>query len=224
MPSRSRRLVDGGCYHVIARGNNRQRIFHDEAAFRQFLERLGRLKRRWPAKLYHYCLMSNHSHLLLRIETGSHLPKFMQGLLRGYSRWFQQQTSYVGHVWQGRYKSPLIADESYFLEVGRYIERNPLRAGVVDRLEHYPWSSYPYYAHGAHDEWVDEDPYYERVGSDVRRRRQAYQDFVRIPGPYEALLDRALLDGRSTAGSGRWRRMKQGSDRDSRSSANRILR
>ena len=138
MPRKPRQLLDGGCYHLIARGNNRQFVFREAAAFRHFLELVTRAKAKYPAKLYHYCLLSNHLHLLLEIGTAEHLPKFMQGLLQGYGRWYKAQHRYWGHVWQGRYKSPLVAQESYYLEAGRYIERNPLRAKLVRELKGNP--------------------------------------------------------------------------------------
>jgi len=103
-----RQLLDGGCYHVIARGNNRQFLLNDEPAFRYFLDLLARAKTRYPARLYHYCLMSNHIHLLLEIGAGAHLPKFMPLVLQGYARWYGKRHGYSGHVWQGRYKSPRI--------------------------------------------------------------------------------------------------------------------
>jgi len=197
MPSAPRPLIDGGCYHVIARGNNRQRVFQDKLAFEYFLKSLQAMKDRYPVRLYHYCLMPNHIHFLLQIANGPHLPKLMHGLLRGFARWFQHRTSYVGHVWQARFKSPMVNDESYFLEVGRYIERNPIRAGLVDDLREYPWSSYSYYAYGMRDDLVDEDPYYAQIGSNGQGRQRAYRDFVKISGPYEGLLDEVLLKRRT---------------------------
>ena len=134
MPRKPRPLIDGGCYHLIARGNNRQPVFAIEGGVVRFLDLLAQAKAMYPAKLYHYCLMSNHLHFLVQIELGTHLPKFMQRLLQGYGRWYKVQQRYSGHVWQGRYKSPLVDQESYFLEAGRYIERNPLRAKLVTDL------------------------------------------------------------------------------------------
>lgn len=194
MPRPPRQLLDGGCYHLIARGNNRQALFTDEVGFRHFLELLARAKARYPAKLYHYCLMTNHLHLLLEIGTAEHLPKFMQFVLQGYGRWFQARQRYCGHVWQGRYKSPLVAKESYYLEAGRYIERNPLRAKMVSDLTDYPWSSYPTYAHGQSNALLDEDPYYAPLGADATQRQAAYRDFVRLESPYATLLDQTLVE------------------------------
>ena len=194
MPRPPRPLVDGGCYHLIARGNNRQFIFAEADAFQYFLELLGRAKARYPAKLYHYCLMSNHIHLLLEIGEGAQLPKFMQALLQGYARWYGKRQGYSGHVWQGRYKSPRVAQDSYFLEAGRYIERNPLRAKLVTDLQDYPWSSYTAYAYGTLNPLIDEDPYYTRLGATSVDRQAAYREFVRLESPYATMLDVELVE------------------------------
>ncbi|MBI4597112.1 MAG: transposase [Candidatus Omnitrophica bacterium] len=194
MPRLPRVLVDGGCYHVIARGNNRQFLFTTDEAFWYFLDLLARAKARYPARLYHYCLMSNHLHLLLEIERGVALPKFMQFILQGYGRWYQARVGHSGHVWQGRYKSPVVAQESYYLEAGRYIERNPLRAKLVTNLSDYSWSSYRYYAEGLANPLVEDDPYYSQLGPDPHRRQAAYRDFVRLESPYAPLLDAELVE------------------------------
>jgi putative transposase len=194
MPRPPRPLVDGGCYHLIARGNNRQFLFTNAEAFTYFLDCVSRAKTRYPAKCYHYCLMSNHIHLLLEIAMGEQLPKFMQFVLQGYGRWYQARQTYVGHVWQGRYKSPLVAQDSYFLEAGRYIERNPLQAKLVTDLKDYPWSSYPFYAYGTPNPLVNEDPYYAQLGANPYRRQETYREFVRRESPYTQVLDAALLE------------------------------
>ena len=194
MPRASRHLQDHGCYHLIARGNNRQFLFTAEEHFLYFLDLLARIKAHYPAQLYHYCLMSNHIHLLVEIEAGTQLPKFMQSLLQGYGRWHAKRRGYLGHVWQGRYKSPLLDRESYFLEAGRYIERNPLRAKMVKHINDYPWSSYSAYAYGKHDPLLDEDPYYAQLGATVEARQLAYRDFVGLESPYAPILDRELVE------------------------------
>ena len=189
-----RPLLDHGCYHLIARGNNRQCVFTDAEAFRYFLDLLARAKARYPTQLYHYCLMSNHLHLLLEIDTGAVLPKFMQLVLQGYARWYGTRQGYSGHVWQGRYKSPLVARDSYFLEAGRYIERNPLRAKLVTDPKDYPWSSYPVYAYGADNPLVDTDPFYGPLGSTPDERQAAYRNFVQLESPYATMLDAELIE------------------------------
>ena len=194
MPRAPRQLVDDGVYHLIARGNNRQFLFLEEAQFGYLLDLLARAKTHYPAKLYHYCVMSNHVHLLLEIAHGEDLPRFMQQVLQGYSRWYAPRQGYSGHVWQGRYKSPLVAQESYYLEAGRYIERNPLRAKMVQNLKDYPWSSYPAYAYGEVNPLLDEDPYYLQLGPTPLERQAAYRDYVRLESPYATILDTELVE------------------------------
>ena len=194
MPRNPRVLKDEGFYHLIARGNNHHLVFALPGGFEQFRKLLLESKRKFPWKLSHYCLMANHVHLLGQIERGNDLPKLMQFLLLEYSRWYRKQTGYSGHLWQGRYKSPLIERESYFLECGRYIERNPIRAGLVQRPEDYVWSSYRYYAFGEADPLVEEDPYYRDLGLTVETRQKVYREFVRLEGPYDRLIDHSLVE------------------------------
>lgn len=194
MPRKPRIFLDGGYYHLIARGNNRMPLFRLKGGFEVFKELLKESKFKFPWKLSHYCLMTNHLHFLGQLEHGNDLPKLMQYLLFGYSRWFRKKTKYMGHVWQGRYKSPLIESESYFLECGRYIERNPLRAGMVLRAEDYRWSSYHYYSFGKKDELVDEDPYYASLGTTSAERQEYYRNFIKLEGPYDKIIDRCLLE------------------------------
>lgn len=193
MSRKPRQLLDGGFYHLIARGNNRLFIFQIEGGFEYFKGLLHESKKKFMWKLSHYCLMANHIHLLGQMERGGDLPKLMQFLLFEYSRWYRHRTSYVGYLWQGRYKSPLIEKESYFLECGRYIERNPVRAGIAEDAKDYPWSSYRYYAFGESDDLVNPDPYFEFLGADPSNRQKNYRDFVTLAGPYDKMLDQTLL-------------------------------
>lgn len=186
--------MDEGFYHLIARGNNHYFVFSQPGGFERFWELLLESKKKFLWKLSHDCLMANHVHLLGQVERGGDLPKLMQFLLLEYSRWYRKNTAYVGHLWQGRYKSPLIEKESYFLECGRYIERNPVRAGLVQQLEDYPWSSYPYYALGKADPLIDEDPYYADLGGIAQARQEAYREFAKLEGPYDRLIDVSLLE------------------------------
>ena len=116
--------------------------------------------------------------------------------LRASARWGVRKTphKYWGHVWQGRYKSPRWQRKAYYLEAGRYIERNPLRAKLVTELKAYPWSSYGYYAFGQTNPLVDEDPYYANLGATPTAQQQAYRDFVRLETPYAKVLDGHFLE------------------------------
>ncbi|NCB53035.1 MAG: transposase [Clostridia bacterium] len=130
-----------GIYHVIVRGINRQNIFQDEEDKGVYLDRLTHYKNECGVKLYAYCLMSNHVHLLVR-ETDKPLSEFMKKLGTSYSYRFNRKYDRVGHLFQDRYKSEPVDDDSYFLTVFRYIHRNPQMAGSAP----FSWTCYTDYA------------------------------------------------------------------------------
>ncbi len=181
MPRKPRELENNAVYHLISRGNNRLGVFEIEGGYQHFAELLRLAKIRFNWKIYHYCLMPNHFHILAEVALGEDLPKLMQALLSQYARWYRYQTAYQGHLWTCRYKSPMINKESYMLECGRYIERNPVRAKIAPNPEEYLWSSYRFYAFGGHDILVDEDPYYASFGSTKWERQINYRAFVELP-------------------------------------------
>ena len=129
MPRPLRPIADGLIYHVINRGNNCQPIFNGEGDYLAFLQSLADLKERKPFDLFGYCLMGNHIHLLLRPREGS-LSRIIQSLLISHTQRYHRYHHSSGHVWQGRFKSPVIQDDDHLLTVLRYIEANPLRARV----------------------------------------------------------------------------------------------
>lgn len=131
----------GAFYHVITRGNNKQRIFVGDKDYSSFLERLNLYKERFRFILYAYALMPNHVHLL--IETGkAPLSRVMQALQFTYTQKFNRRHKKVGHLFQGRYKAILCQKESYLLELIRYIAQNPVRAGLVKRPIDWKWGSF----------------------------------------------------------------------------------
>lgn len=131
----------GAFYHVIARGNNKQKTFADNEDYRFFLERLNFYKERFKFILYAYVLMPNHIHLL--VETGDvPLSKIMQSLQFTYTQKFNYRHKKMGHLFQGRYKAILCQKENYLLELIRYIVLNPVRAHLVTKPTDWPWSSY----------------------------------------------------------------------------------
>src|SRR5262245_37429117 len=144
MPRRARVEIEGGLYHVITRGNNRRQIFNSAADYEKFLSLLAKQKRRLPFFLYAYCLMTNHVHLL--IERRKHdVGRIMQGVLTGYSQYYNRRTGRSGHLLQGRYRGILCQSERYLAELVRYIHLNPVRAGIVTRPEHYQYSGHRAY-------------------------------------------------------------------------------
>ncbi|BCA78386.1 transposase [Desulfuromonas sp. AOP6] len=142
MPRTSRGLADGYCYHILNRGNNRQQVFHKNQDYLAFINLLSEATERYPITLFAYCLMPNHFHLLVRAEKGEELSRCMQWLMTSHVRRYHRHYGGSGHVWQGRYKSFIVQQDNYLVTAARYIEANPLRAGMVDEAQNWPWSSY----------------------------------------------------------------------------------
>lgn len=169
-------------FHVLDRGNNRQIVFQEEADFVYYLRLLRRYKDELKFKLYHFCLMPNHFHLVLEPTIEGSLPKIMMRSTLAYSWYFNQRYGGVGHVWQGRYKSSLVDKENYFIWCGLYVELNAVRAGLVSKPEDWRWSSYRFHAFGEIDPLtkglVDTSAYYSELGHAVGERQKNYRDDV----------------------------------------------
>ena len=142
MPSTPRLLIENACYHLMARGNQKQRVFLDEEDSREYLERLKIYKKKFDFKFYGYCLMPNHVHLVGQIEVAENLSKFMQGVTLSYALYFNDKHTKVGHLWQGRFKNKVITKDRYLLDCISYIELNPVRAEIANAPHDYSWSSY----------------------------------------------------------------------------------
>lgn len=172
MPRPLRPIADGLVYHVINRGNNRQTVFDSEGDYHAFLKAIADLKHRMPFDLYGYCLMGNHIHLLVRPRKHP-ISRIVQSLLVSHTQRFHRFHGTGGHVWQGRFKSPVIQDDDHLLTVLRYIEANPVRAKLVKHAGDYPWSSFAGHGQGWNDPLLDAITPYEALAryAAVRQRR-----------------------------------------------------
>jgi putative transposase len=141
MPRGARDALGGYCYHVLNRGNGRRTVFHKEGDFAAFLKLLREAGERLDVRLLAYCLLSNHFHLLLWPRQDGDLSAFMMWLTTAHVRRYHQHYHSSGHVWQGRFRSFPIQEDDHLLTVLRYIERNPVRAGLVARAQDWLWSS-----------------------------------------------------------------------------------
>lgn len=204
MPRPLRPVDDGLIYHVINRGNNRQDVFRKPADFQAFLQALGELKERKPFELYGYCLMAKHFHLLLR-PRGVSVSRILQSLMVSHTQRFHRHYQSGGHVWQGRFKSPVIQNDEHLLTVLRYIEANPLRAKIVARAEDYRWSSYRVHGLGEADELVDRLVTFDELGAypAVRQRRWAQKVHRALEPERLAEIRRSVATG-LPYGSQRW--------------------
>ena len=140
MPRRLRIEFEGAIYHVMARGNARQKIVRDDADRRRLIEGLERAVIRHGWELASYVIMGNHLHLLVKTPRPN-LGAGMQSVLSGYAIWSGRRWRRTGHLFQGRYRAEMIEDESYYWTVSRYVHLNPVRAGLVKRPEQWAWSS-----------------------------------------------------------------------------------
>jgi putative transposase len=174
-----RLIADGLVYHAINRGNNRADVFADDADHIAFLESLAITKARYPFRLFGYCLMTNHFHLLLRPESGQSISRILQSLTVAHTWRYHKRHKSSGHVWQGRFKSPAIQDEVHLLVVLRYIEANPLRAGMVSDLGEYRWSSFGHHGLGHDDPLLDPFPEWEELGRTLAERRRRWRAKLR---------------------------------------------
>lgn len=145
----AREQSSAGVYHVMLRGINRQVIFEDEEDYEKFLQVLRDCKSVSCFKLYAYCLMSNHVHILLRTGLeGEPLEQIFKRIGVRYVAWYNRKYGRSGHLFQDRFKSEAVNDDVYLLTVLRYIHQNPVKAGICKKPEQYCWSSYPGYLVG----------------------------------------------------------------------------
>ena len=142
MPRIARALADNCCYHIINRGNGRQQIFHKDGDYRSFIGLLQQAREKHTVRVHAWCLMPNHFHLLVQPEQADQLNKCMQWLMTSHVRRYHSHYKTSGHVWQGRYKSFIVQNDDHLLTVARYIEANPVRAGLSATAAQWPWSSH----------------------------------------------------------------------------------
>jgi putative transposase len=141
MPRTARATPGGFCFHVLNRGNRRQEVFHDPADYDAFVRLLVQAAARFPVRWLAFCLMPNHFHLAAWPTGPDDLSATMHWLLTTHACRYQKQYRSTGHVWHGRFKVFPIQEDDHLLTVLRYIERNPLRAGMVPQAQDWRWSS-----------------------------------------------------------------------------------
>ena len=148
MPRLPRQKSDSGIYHIMLRGINQQVIFEDDEDYFKFVETLEKYKAVSGYKVFAYCLMSNHIHILIKVEKED-LDLIMKRIAGSYVYWYNWKYYRKGHLFQDRFKSEPIEDDSYFLTVLRYIHQNSVKAGIVKSIDDYRFSSY--------NDYIDED-------------------------------------------------------------------
>ncbi|MCA1031346.1 transposase [Bacillus timonensis] len=166
-------------YHIVCRGNQRAPLFKDDGDFLTFLYILKKVNETIPFELASYCLMTNHYHLQLRSREYS-ISKVMSLINKRYANYYNTKNHLSGHVFEKRYFDQVIKSERGMLEVSRYIHLNPLEANIVNRLEDYRWSSYPFYHHSnlLPYEYVKMEIILSAFCGSEEERRKAYIEFM----------------------------------------------
>lgn len=174
MPRPPRLLLSQSYYHIMTRGNNRHEVFRSIQDYQYYLYLISRYRSDHPFDLYHYCLMPNHIHFLVKTNKASDFSNFMKKLNLAYFHHYRQNYGWVGHFWQDRFKSQPVGKDEYFIQCGKYIELNPIRKNIVNNLEDYRWSSYEFYSTGKRNKLISEDFLYKDLGIDQPTRQREY--------------------------------------------------
>jgi putative transposase len=178
MPRSHRLDLPGIPQHLIQRGNDRQACFFKEADYLRYLIDLRELAVREDCAVHAYVLMTNHVHLLLTPESRGATARLMQSLGGRYVRYINFRYERTGTLWEGRYKACLVDSGSYLLHCHRYIELNPLRAGMVVDPAEYRWSSHRHNARGAPNSLLTAHADYLALGSNDDERRRVYRQWA----------------------------------------------
>ena len=168
--------------HVVQRGNNRGACFFAESDYLVYRAQLSELAERFKCAVHAYVFMTNHVHLLLTPTDPDGASKLMKHLGQRYVQYVNRRYSRTGTLWEGRFHSCIVQAEAYLLSCQRYIELNPVRAGMVRDPAEYRWSSYAANALGAEDELVKPHATMLALSTNEQRRMQAYRSMFDLPG------------------------------------------
>lgn len=201
MPRTGRVILPGYPHHIVQRGHNRQAVFAAPADYRYYLDTLAEFKDVYGIAVYAWCLMTNHVHLLLAPrDEASAVGRLMKRLAGRQTRYRNRLEARSGTLWEGRYRSSPVDSERYLLACTRYIELNPVRAGMAPTPEAYPWSSCRCRLGSGPASCLDEDPCYQALGPTSTDRAARYLRFLReaIPEQEWRLIRNALQRGQLT--------------------------
>jgi putative transposase len=168
-------------HHLIQRGNNRMVIFRAAEDRQHYLAWLHELARDLQVAVHAYVLMPNHVHLLATPTAADALSRMMQALGRRYVRWFNDRNGRSGTLWEGRFRSAVIDSDRYLLTCSRYIELNPVRAGLVADPADYPWSSYRHHVGAQIDPLITDHAVFWSLGNTPFERQSAYRGLFESP-------------------------------------------
>ena len=171
-------MLAGMPVHITHRGNNRQRCFYEQCDRAFYLFHLRRLLPGTQCALHAYCLMTNHVHLLLTPAAMGGCAQLMKHLAQLHTQYINRTYGRTGSLWEGRFQSCLVQSDEYLLRCYRYVENNPVEAGLCEHAGQYEWSSARNNAHGVFDAAITPHPEYMRLGKTAESRRAAYGELL----------------------------------------------
>ncbi|MBU1032890.1 MAG: transposase [Patescibacteria group bacterium] len=177
MPRAPRIIDPNSVYHITGRGNNRSTIFHVKEDYQRYYSLLKEKKKTYGFSIFHYTLMPNHIHLLVR-PNNAEFSAAMHAVQMNYAKDYCKKYNFKGHVWQGRFDDSRVENDAYLFACGNYIETNPVRAGLVVNPEDWDWSSYRFYAFAESNDIVDLDPLFDSLGLSDEKNRIMYRALV----------------------------------------------
>ena len=180
MPRKPRQESSTGIYHWITRGINRRALFHFKKDYLFFLDLVKTHTDERQIKVFHYCLMPNHIHMLLHAPSIGDLSHFSHYVKRRYAYYHSKTTGHNGASFERMYKSIPVETETYLLDCARYIERNPLRANLAKRLEDYPYSSYCVHAFKEQSDLIVASEAYQALADNDVERQKRYAEYVSV--------------------------------------------
>lgn len=176
-----RLVVANHLHHVIARGNNEQSVFIDDADCQQFLDGLREAARQYRVAVHGYVLLPNRVQLLVTPTDDAGLGKMMQAIGRRYVPYFNARHRRSGSLWEGRYRTTVLDADAYFMECVRLLEFQPVKAGLAADMVSYPWSSHAHHLGLRKQAWLTDHAAYWKLGNTPFDREIAYQEFCAHP-------------------------------------------
>lgn len=179
MPRTARVILPNYPHHIIQRGHNKQAVFASDDDYLFYIENLKEWKEKLGCKIYAYCIMTNHVHIVIDPgEDESNLGKLMKRIAGRQTRYINKIEGRSGTLWESRYKSSPISNDEYLMICCRYVELNPLRAGMVERPEAYRWSSCRHKLGLEKNDWLDAYPVYAGLGDSEEVRSSRYREWL----------------------------------------------
>ncbi len=181
MPRRARLSIPGIPWHIIQRGNNKSACFYADDDYERYLDYLHEQAQKFACQIHAYVLMTNHVHLVITPQEEDSAALLMKNLGQKYVQYINRTYQRSGSLWEGRYKSCLIESENYLLACYRYVELNPVRAGMVKHPRDYRWSSFRVNAEGEGSSLISFHEQYLQLHLNADSRRKAYRRIFSVP-------------------------------------------